>query len=103
MKAKRSISKMPVRAEMCSTCPFRDGVDEKYSDLRPMLTISALSEASRICHQTGTNNAFHARTGKPPVLCRGARDVQLRLFHSIGFIEEPTDEAWAAKRNELGV
>jgi hypothetical protein len=92
--------KLPLMAKMCATCPFRDG--SKYEALKLDLSISALSEASRICHSTGSNNGINHRTGKPPMLCRGARDLQLRVFHSIGFIEAPTDEAWQKKRNELG-
>lgn len=85
---------------MCATCPFRPG--SKYAFLVPDLAASALSEASRICHSTGSNG-INRRTGKPSRLCRGARDLQLRLFASNGFIEAPTDEAWNKKRKELGV
>lgn len=85
----------------CATCPFRDG--SKFEFLATDLAFSALSEASRICHSTGSNNAINHRTGKPEKLCRGARDIQLKLFASIGFIEAPTDEAWDKKRKELGV
>lgn len=97
MKKKR----LPVRPTRCATCPFRDGGPTEF--LRLTLTVSALTEASRICHSTGRNNAFHRRTGKPEALCRGARDVQLNYFAAIGFIQEPTDEAWEAKCAELGL
>ena len=88
---------------MCATCPFRDDVSDKFKEVRGVVAFSAMTEASRICHNTGSNNAFHRRTGKPPMLCRGARDIQLKMFTAIGFISEPTDEAWASKRKELGV
>lgn len=84
----------PIMARMCATCPFRPG--SKYAALAGDLAMSALSETSRICHSTGSN-AIHFRTGKPPRICRGARDLQLALFAASGFISEPTDEAWAAK------
>lgn len=77
---------------MCATCPFRP--DSPTSYLAPAITESALSEASRICHSTGSNNAFHARTGKPAALCRGARDIQLGVFCALGVLSEPTDQAW---------
>lgn len=86
---------------MCPTCPFRPG--SKYANLAPGLAESALTEASRICHSTGSNNGINRRTGKRPMFCRGARDVQLRFFSAIKFISEPTDEAWATKRAELSV
>ncbi|HEU0069616.1 MAG TPA: hypothetical protein VFQ26_10240 [Nitrospiraceae bacterium] len=85
----------------CLSCPFRVGSD--YAYLASTLAECALSKASRICHSTGSNNAIHKRTGKKPMLCRGARDIQLRVFHSIGFIEAPTDKAWDKKCNELNL
>lgn len=92
---------MKVCRNMCATCPFRDGSPHAY--LAEDLSMSALSEASRICHSTGSNNAIHRRTGKKSALCRGARDLQLRFFAAIGFIAEPTDAAWAHKVRELGL
>lgn len=89
------IKTISVRATKCATCPFREG--SKYSALAPQLAASALTEASRICHSTGSNNAINRRTGKPASICRGSRDVQLQHFVGIGFIPEPTDEAWAEK------
>ncbi len=87
-------------AKQCSTCPFKQG--SKYEALSPALAESALTDASRICHCTGSN-AIHESTGKPERICRGARDLQLQLFHGLGFIDSPTDEAWAAKCEELGL
>lgn len=88
---------IPVMAGMCATCPFRAG--SKFEGLRTALSISALSEASRVCHSTGVNAL--ARTAKPLRLCRGARDLQLAFFAAIGFINAPTDAAFAAKWKEL--
>jgi hypothetical protein len=89
---------LPLLKTMCATCPFREG--SKYETLRSDLALSALTTASRICHSTGSN-AINAQTGKPSALCRGARDVQLDYFRRIGFIAEATDEAWAAKLEEV--
>lgn len=94
---------LPIRSEMCATCPFRPGVAEKYRALLPHLTQSALTEATRICHSTGRDNAFHRRTGKPESVCRGARDVQLKAFAASGFLPAPTDEAWNAQRVRMGM
>ncbi len=79
---------------MCATCPFREG--SPYADLVPALSLSARTEASRICHSTGSNGIHH-RTGKKPLVCRGARDLQLQMFASTGFISAPTDQAWDEK------
>lgn len=86
---------MPI---MCGTCPFRPG--SKYANLVGDLAASALTNCSRVCHQTGSN-AINACTGKPPVLCRGARNVQLEFYHAIGFIKAATDEAWDEKCREM--
>lgn len=89
----------PVCAKRCPTCPFTDGSPYEY--LRTELTISALSSASRICHNTGPANAIKQHTGKAARLCRGARDIQIRAFYANGFIEAPTDEAWFKKLAEI--
>lgn len=86
-----------LHAEMCSTCPFRPGVEKKYSDLAGVIAESAIMGGSRICHQTGKNNFFHKRTGRAEALCRGARDLQLKMFAAIGVLSEPTDEEWNRK------
>lgn len=93
---------MKVCKKMCATCPFREG--SKYEQLAPELTMLSLRTA-RICHSTGSKpNAIYE---KPPVkeamICRGSRDFQLRYFHSIGFLKEPTDQAWIEKCAELGI
>lgn len=90
---------LPVLSEKCGTCPFREG--SPYAHLAPDLAMSALTNASRVCHSTGCNNGINRRTGKRPALCRGARDVQIAYFHNSGFIDAPTDEAWYRKLAEL--
>ena len=92
---------MQVLPVCCGTCPFREG--SPYAYLAPDLADSALTEATRICHSTGSGNAINDRTGKPPAICRGARDLQLQAFYHSGFLSAPTDEAWAAKLQELGL
>jgi len=93
------MSSIPTRKTKCATCPFRD--DSPYADLRNELTISALSESSRICHSTGVNALYTTR--KPEQLCRGARDQQLQVLHAMGFLSEATDDAWDAKCREMGL
>ncbi len=95
---------MPVMKTMCATCPFKDG--SPYSYLVPGLSQSALTESSRICHSTGTN-AIGGETGVPNHGCRGARDLQIDMFHALGVLEEPTDECWQrtweTMKKELGI
>ncbi len=94
-------SNMPLRKTMCATCPFRPG--SKYVFLASDLAMSAMTDTSRICHSTGSNNAIHRRTGLKAHLCRGARDIQLKNFAALGVISDATDEAWNAKRVTLGM
>jgi hypothetical protein len=96
-----SAKNMPLRAIKCATCPFR--ADSPYANLAPELALSAMRDASRICHSTGSNNAINRRTGKPPHLCRGARDVQLGVMAGLGVIDAQTDEAWNARRVAVGM
>lgn len=86
--------------EKCGTCPFREG--SPYAFLADDLAKSALTEKSRICHSTG-NSVFYGRTGKKSMICRGARDKQLEYLAAIGFLSAPTDEAWAAKCQEMNL
>lgn len=89
---------IPVMPAMCDTCLFRPG--SEYASLAPELSACAVSTASRICHSTGTN-AIGGRTGKSSRICRGTRDIQLQVFHRLGVIAAPTDEAWKAKADEI--
>jgi hypothetical protein len=91
----------PLRKTMCATCPFRPG--SPYAYLAPDLTISAMENASRICHSTGSKNAINNRTGLAPHLCRGARDVQLAFMAAMGVIEAATDKAWNTQRVAIGL
>lgn len=92
---------LPVQPEKCATCPFRP--HSKYAHLAADLADSAVTKASRICHSTGANNAINRQTGRPPMLCRGARDIQLEVFAALGVISEATDEAWQATCREMGL
>lgn len=94
------VKRYPVLKTMCATCPFREG--SQYAFLSEALSISAATEASRVCHNTATS-AISGRTGKPPMLCRGARDLQLRMFAAMGFIESATDESWEKKCREMKI
>jgi hypothetical protein len=93
-RTKRYVSDWGVRAKCCISCPFR--IDpETGREQDPQLAASVTSrifEASQICH--------HLRlTGKKEFeLCRGYRDLQLTIFHRMGVISEPTDEAWNERR-----
>jgi hypothetical protein len=94
---------MKVMPVQCKTCPFRDDADEEHKSVMAPTMEMVISYASRICHSTGKDNAFHRRTGKKEMICRGARNFQLQFFAAIGFLPEPTDAAWLKKCRELGI
>ncbi len=100
-KIRTKPTRLPIQKAMCATCPWQK--NSPYAYLAAPLGASALTESSRVCHSTGSNNGINRRTGKPPALCRGARDLQLRYYASIGLIEAATDEAWAKKVKEMGL
>jgi len=89
----RDIKGWPVMPAQCVTCPFnsdgdpqtRDGVVSRIVDM----------QCSQICHHPTLQ-------GKPEThLCRGARDIQLRILTAMGLLSEPTDAAFATKSAEL--
>ncbi len=92
-------------AANCATCPFRPKAEGGWEEVRELLTQRALSEASPICHSTGPGALKRPQSGRftPARICRGARNFQLEIFARLGWIEAPTDEAWAAKCQELGL
>jgi len=94
---------LPIRKDQCKTCPFRDKEDGGWENVRPLLIGRALSEATPICHSTGKALVRHGGEKPKAHLCRAARNLQLGFFHSIGFISDPTDEAWDAKCREMKI
>ena len=93
-----SVRTMPTRAHKCKTCPF---LDTGWTHVRPLLTERALMDASPICHSTGAEALVPSQG--PAQICRGARDVQIQFFYRIGVLAAPTEEAWEAKRREVGI
>jgi hypothetical protein len=67
--------------------------------VRDFLKERALNEASPICHSTGPGALVETKQ-KKELLCRGARLFQAEIFYRIGFLKEPTVEAWEAKVKE---
>ncbi len=92
----RDVRKLLIMPKKCKTCPFND---DGCKELRK--TVEArLLEVSQTCHSTGV-----ARTPprKDTHICRGARNYQNEMMYRLGVISAPTDEAWEAKRKELGI
>jgi len=93
----RDVSKFSVMPAQCPTCPFRTDADGRHPDVRlvSQLQLRCLTEGNQICHHPRLN-------GKPTThLCRGARDYQLQIFHRLGLLDAPTDEAWERATAQL--
>lgn len=98
-RRKRNVRDWPVMVKQCATCVLRCDEQGRYVDPHIARTVidRCLTQASQICHHP----ALHGK--RETHLCRGARDYQLMIFHRLGFLSAPTDEAWQAKRDELGI
>jgi hypothetical protein len=96
----------PVQKEMCKSCPF-NSTPEARTEFRTLLVARAVGmegSGAPECHSTGKSaEEFIGKSGIPPKLCRGARNISLNHFYRIGFIKAPTDAAWAEKCNELNL
>lgn len=94
----KPIKDWPVMARACRTCVFSQdsGGEFCYPDLARMVE-GRLLQVSQICHHPRLSG--HKETH----LCRGTRDRQIEIFYRMGFLEEPTDACWQAKRAELGL
>jgi hypothetical protein len=83
---RRDITGMPVRKKMCDTCPFGP---HGAQDVREKVE-SRLLEVSQTCHSSGSKD------GRPDrLICRGARDFQLKIMVALGVLDEPTDKCWS--------
>lgn len=91
---------LPVNAQMCPTCPFRD---DGWTHLRAFLQERAMTEATPICHSTGKALVPRTKRLGSARLCRGSRDYQIQALYTVGFLDAPTDAAWDAKRKHYGV
>ena len=91
------ITNFSVMKKKCATCPFREDEQGRCEDPRLTNRIKqdVLTQASQICHHPRLDGKEETH------LCRGARDFQIEIFHRIGFLDVPTDEAWNEKFNTI--
>ena len=76
----------------CRTCIFRspqDGGLVLGNDRMAEITEYLCKGKQHICH----TNSYKA--------CRGGRNIQLQVFTTLGFINEPTDEALQATNQKF--
>ena len=90
MKQIIDASNMQAQPEPCRTCPFAGREPITLSPARQAeITQSVCSfQGSHLCHSTNNQT-----------VCRGGRDLQIRLAFLRGLIGEPTDDAFQAALN----
>lgn len=91
---KRQLRHIAVQKRPCQTCPF---AGETPVDLHP----DRLLEITKNIVECKGQHFCHSVNNK--MICKGGRDLQLRVLFAIGLIESPTDEAFnAAMDKALG-
>ena len=84
-----------VRKTQCETCVFRP-VSEGGINLalgrHEEIQCNLLRGINQLCHHDDDKT-----------VCRGGRDFQLQMFHRLGVIKEPTDEALRAAMIKAGI
>jgi hypothetical protein len=91
----RNIKGWPVMKSKCSTCPFGPNGD-RLTECGVTERVVRM-EGSQICHHPVLKGKRETH------LCRGARDLQLRVLAAVGVIEEATDDAYNRRARSLGV
>lgn len=78
---------MPVQPTPCRTCPFEG---EEPIDLEPEERAKYIAKIVNLKRQ----HLCHSANSK--MLCRGGRNIMLRVLCGYGLITEPTDSAFEA-------
>lgn len=101
MGATRAPGRYDVMPAQCATCVFR--TDGNAIDLKPgrveQIKAYLINGTSHICHAGG--HVRGSRGKGPRLACRGGRDWQLQIWHGMGILDAPTDEALEAKYREV--
>lgn len=80
----------PVQAKPCKSCPFEGEEALQLSPDRYQYFIDNLAgKGQHFCHSV--NNK---------AICRGGRNIQLRMLCAMGMLNEATDEAFDRAMNE---
>ena len=87
----KDLAKMPVQIHPCRTCPFegKEPLALEPEDYAKVLGAIVNLESQHLCH-----------SAENKMLCRGGRNILLRVLCGYGFISEPTDTAFEAARNK---
>lgn len=81
----------PVQATPCKTCPFEGKQPVKLTPDRYHYFIENLAgNGQHLCHSK--NNK---------AICRGGRNIQLRILCAMGLLDKATDEAFEQAMNQV--
>lgn len=73
-----------VQQKPCKTCPFAGEKPIQLTRARYLEVVANLfGNGQHLCHSTNNEN-----------ICRGGRDLQLRWLCAMGYLSEPTDQAF---------
>ena len=90
------IKNYPTRKQKCVTCPFRVDDDGMFYDPSLVSELQVRSfTSSHLCHHPTLYGEAETH------ICRGSRDYQIEMFFRLGYLEEPTDQAWEKAKAEL--
>lgn len=79
--------------EQCKSCPFRRGGLQLQPHYLAQIYQYLLEGENHLCHRSRQENR----------VCWGGRQWQLEVFHRLGYIAAPTNEALAARMRDSGV
>lgn len=88
---KKDLSKIPVQPKPCKTCLFEgsEPIDLEPEDHAKYVAKIVNLESQHLCHSANNNK-----------LCRGGRNLLLRVLCGYGLIADPTDAAFETARIE---
>lgn len=99
----KTIENLKVQKACCVTCPFKKNEKGHWNDpeLAGAVIQRTLFKAQQLCHGSKGGGPGETVDQDLTRLCRGARDYYLEIYHRVGMIDEPTDEAWQRKADSL--
>ena len=72
-----------INSTKCKSCPFREGgLDLGVTRINEIMTY-LVAGVNHFCHSDKTERT----------ICRGGRDYQLEIWHRVGILDHPTDDA----------
>jgi len=99
----KSIDGLKPQKACCATCPFKKNERGHWQDSGLANTViqRTLLKSQQLCHGSKGGGPDEKIDQEHTRLCRGARDYYLEIYHRLGMIDEPTDEAWQRKADSL--